>query len=58
MEQNLTLLTTLSVYKDDLIRARNKLKWYQFKKRRNYNKDIKKYQRDIDYIFECEILKL
>lgn len=58
MKEKLKLLTTLYIYRDDLINARHKLRWYQFKKRREFNKDIKGYEREIDYVFEKEILKL
>ena len=57
MKEKMKSLINLYTYRDDLIRAKNKLRWYQFKKRRDFNIDIKKYKDDIEVIFEEEILK-
>ena len=57
MTEKTKSLINLYTYRDDLINAKNRLRWYQFKKRRDFNKDIKKYKDDIEVIFEEEILK-
>jgi len=57
MKEKTKTLINLYTYRDDLINTKNKLKWYQFKKRRDFNKDIKKYKDDIEVLFEEEILK-
>jgi len=52
-----TTLTTLFVYRDELSNARRKLKWYEFKKKREFDIDIKGYTKQIDEIIEEELLK-
>ncbi|MBL7045376.1 MAG: hypothetical protein ISR98_02140 [Parcubacteria group bacterium] len=50
-------LTTLFIYRNELSNAKRKLKWWQFKKNKNFNDDIKIYNKQIDQIIEEEILK-
>jgi|TARA_Y100000310_G_C20689413_1_gene821220 hypothetical protein len=49
--------TTLFIYRDELANAKRKLKWWQFKKRKDFNNDIKSYTKQIDEVLEEELLK-
>ena len=43
-------------YRDDVIKAKARLKWYDFKMKKDYAKDLRYYQKEINRLWDKRIL--
>ena len=43
-------------YRDNVIKAKTRLKWYNFKMKRTYTKDLRYYQNEINNLWDKRIL--